>query len=162
MATWQLSNSESYDIHTGYSYHGDNELLTSLYNYGFTQEVFIPGLGQYQAINQILEGEAGFRKGVGKSVQMAGFLYGVDRYIRWLNAYSGGGGYLTAAQRKLMMLRPSMKFPISPFGKLFKGIAGIQVAIAYYDLMRWLANIPIAEGQSFLDGLAVYAQWGRY
>ena len=79
MATWQISNSESYDIHTGYSYHGDNELLTAMYNYGFTQDVFFPGLGQYQTVNQLLEGEAGFRKGVGKSMQMAGFLYGVAR-----------------------------------------------------------------------------------
>lgn len=162
MASWQISDSESYDLNTGYHYHGDDPFLSAAYKYGFTQDWMIPGLGQYQTANHLLSGSTDFRKGIGKSVQMAGFLYGMDRYVRWLNKYSGGGGYITKAQRTMMAFRPGMKLPVSPYGAAFKLMGQISLLTIYYDAMDYLINKPIAQGQSFLDGMVEWATQGWY
>lgn len=159
---YRISDSESYNLHTGYEYHGDNPFMQSLYKYGFTQDWMVPGLGQYQTAASLFDGAASSRRAVGKSVQMAGFLYGIDRYVRWLNKYSGGGGYITRGQRTLMALNPSMKMPVSPFGMAFKLLGSISLLTMYYDAVDYLIHKPIAQGQSFVDGLVEWATVGWF
>jgi hypothetical protein len=166
LVSWEISDTESYDLQRGYDYHGDNPVLTQLSRYGFTQDALIPGLGQYQTLSNVGSGDlTGFRKGVGKTMQMSALLYGLDKGVRFLD--TTGQGYITATQRRMMALNPRMAFPVSPFGKMLRISGGLSLLMIYYDLIDYGMNVDFlgsatGRGQSFLDGLVEFFTMGMF
>jgi hypothetical protein len=166
LVSWQISDTESYSLHRGYEYHGDNPVLTQLNRYGFTQDAFVPGMGQYQILVGIGSGNVpDFRKGVGKTFQLSAVLYGLDKGVRFLDTTNQG--YITATQRRLMALNPRMAFPVSPFGKVLRISGGLSLLMIGYDLIDYGLNLKFIGGAngpswSFLDGLVDFATWGMF
>ena len=149
-----------YSLEEGFFIEEDNAFEEAMNTYGFWPDSLIPGLAQYQTMR------GGFRprRIVGTTTQVGAVLYSMNNLALWCNKYSAPGqGLVTSmAGRKTALLGGVM--PRNPFGMLFKSMAGISLAIMYYDAVNYAMNFGFLgkQKQSFIDGLTDFATWGMF